>query len=528
MEVAASLTVCSLTQGVKNLNRSEGHTKQRFSRMEQLAAMLRQQMDQQRIMVETLQRLATNQAPQPAPQLAPQTPPLPSKAERKKTLEAKIDDNGNDDNQNAAKEEVLIRPKAEPQVTPQVTRKPKVTRKPRSLKRTLSYEQAFKAGKRQQKTAKERMLRKMLNARLAPLEQQLMEGHFHDETDRFKLDEFYETVSPIVYSVTGPPDECSDEELPGKCMVMAKDIMKKRRQYLKHKGKTKGKNSKKRVADKISQQQPPNKRQRQRRKAIIIPKDSADNITAADVDSYFEESPNKSYNCSNCEKSISKLTNCYPEKSRKSPKTSELFCHKCFVNTNKILDAVDLTASEDKKTKATALKSNKKSGAKSKVPKSNKKSGAKSKVPKSNSKSGAKSKVPKSNKKQSKYKLFDYVLAQFPGYGKKWFKAEIFGKYRGKYNLYFLEDDSTLKHVAEDDLKDTGTKAWTKLKRTDYLNKPFKREGGQEGQWHAVEVGTKYRANKYGCRMVGKPSSEKLVWISVCKVQQMIRKHRSS
>ena len=106
-------------------------------------------------------------------------------------------------------------------------------KKKRKLKRTLSYEQAFRAGKRQQKTVKERMLRKLLAARLTVLEPALVRGEFHDEEDKFLLDDFFEKVSPIVYGVTGPPDDCSDEELPGKCLVMTKDIMKKRRQYLK-------------------------------------------------------------------------------------------------------------------------------------------------------------------------------------------------------------------------------------------------------------------------------------------------------
>ena len=59
-----------------------------------------------------------------------------------------------------------------------------------------------------------------------------MRRYFHDAEDKFKINYFCETVSPIVYSVTGAPDQCSDEELPGKCMVMVKDIIKKRRQYL--------------------------------------------------------------------------------------------------------------------------------------------------------------------------------------------------------------------------------------------------------------------------------------------------------
>ena len=65
-----------------------------------------------------------------------------------------------------------------------------------------------------------------------PLEDKLMRRYFHDAEDKFKINYFCETVSPIVYSVTGTPDQCSGEELPGKCMVMVKDIIKKRRQYL--------------------------------------------------------------------------------------------------------------------------------------------------------------------------------------------------------------------------------------------------------------------------------------------------------
>ena len=68
-----------------------------------------------------------------------------------------------------------------------------------------------------------------------PLEDKLMRRYFHDAEDKFKINYFCETVSPIVYSVTGTPDQCSGEELPGKCMVMVKDIIKKRRQYLQKK-----------------------------------------------------------------------------------------------------------------------------------------------------------------------------------------------------------------------------------------------------------------------------------------------------
>ena len=91
-------------------------------------------------------------------------------------------------------------------------------------------------------------------------------------------------------------------------------------------------------------------------------------------------------------------------------------------------------------------------------------------------------------------------MAQYPGYGKRWFKAEIYAKYRGKCNLYFLEDNSTLLNVEEKALKKACTQhAWTKLKRADFLKKPFDKKNEK---WHAVKVGKGYRSNKYGCKMV--------------------------
>ena len=59
----------------------------------------------------------------------------------------------------------------------------------------------------------------------------MLSGHFHDSRNKFKQDDFFDEVSPIVYSITGPPEDCSDEELPHQCLIMAKDIMKKKKQY---------------------------------------------------------------------------------------------------------------------------------------------------------------------------------------------------------------------------------------------------------------------------------------------------------
>ena len=64
-------------------------------------------------------------------------------------------------------------------------------------------------------------------------------------------------------------------------------------------------------------------------------KDSAD-ITGKDVDSYFEESSQKrSYNCYNCNKSLSKITDCYPEKQEsENSKTIRVVCFAKIVSPN--------------------------------------------------------------------------------------------------------------------------------------------------------------------------------------------------
>ena len=225
-----------------------------------------------------------------------------------------------------------------------------------------------------------------------------------------------------------------------------------------------------------------------------------DKVSSDYVDSLFEDDEALSYNCSSCNCSL-KLSECYPEKSRQTlkpqqskksrqtlkPQKSQLFCKKCFETNNAILDSVGLKKA---------------------------KSSASSKVTK-------KAKKPKSKSSASKFQVFDYVMAQYPGYGKKWFKAEIYAKYRGKYHLYFLEDNSTLLHVEEKALKKVvKQQAWTKLKRVDFLKKPFDKKNEK---WHAVKVGKGYRSNKYGCKIIGKAASEKLVWLPVSEVQQLIR-----
>ena len=103
-----------------------------------------------------------------------------------------------------------------------------------------------------------------------------------------------------------------------------------------------------------------------------------------------------------------------------------------------------------------------------------------------NNQKGKKStkRVNKTKGKTTVYRLYDRVLAQYPGYGSTWFKAEIFGTYRGKFNVYYLDDGTVQKAVAAKDLrspelsqallKPKQTKEWATRSRTDFLNHPFK------------------------------------------------------
>ena len=276
-------------------------------------------------------------------------------------------------------------------------------------------------------------------------------------------------------------------------MVLAKDIMKKRKQY---------RDRKEKRNKKAEREKPPKKRSRKNpRKKLIIQHPSPD--ASPDVDALFDIT---SYDCNECGESL-ELEECYPVKKRKTPKDSKFFCKKCFKNATEVLDAIDLTAGKDKQDKAPAKKKAKTNTTKSKKSKAKTTKSKKSKT--------------KTTKSQPKYNVGDYVLAQYPGYGDERFRAEIYSKFAGKYHVYYLEDGAHQKNVDEDALvKVADTESWTNRKRCDFLNIAFKRKG-EEGTWKAVEVGKRHHLNKYGIKPVDKPA-DKLVWLAVSVVQKLI------
>lgn len=338
------------------------------------------------------------------------------------------------------------------------------------------------------------MIRKILGARLAGME-------FHDKADNFQDDVFFDQVSPIVLGITGTPESCSDEELPGRCMVMAKDIVKKRRQYQKRKRSSNDKKTKKSPSKrsrilKPTTKPPPRPAVARRRKLVLPPRKDVD------VDALFEvedDDATTSFNCRSCEVSIA-LPDCFPEENRKDKKN--LYCKKCFDKNNKVLDCIDLSTAQDKESKMPAER-------------------------KVGKKGGKKGGIKKNKKVTQRLKVGDYVMAQFPGFGDEWFRAEVYSKFQSKFHVYFLEDGSHLKNVEAKSLKraDAGEE-WTKMSRKDFLNKEFCSADGKK--YIAVELGRRQRLNKYACKLVGSSEKAKPVWLGVSEVQKLISKQSSS
>ena len=355
-----------------------------------------------------------------------------------------------------------------------------------------------------QKSQKTRMMRKALSLRLAPLEDKLLNGDFHDpETKKFKQDYFFDEVSPIVYSITGPPEDCSDEDLPHQCLIMAKDILKKRKQYLDRKKSSK-------QSSKPPSKPPSKKRSLVKKLLFPVAVDDDLEVTSDDIEGLFNEDiDDRSFNCADCSVSITRRQ-CHPVQIGDTP-ASRMLCTKCFKKNQAILDAVDLSNAEHREEKLSELPQS------SKNKKSAKTSNKSAKISNKSKKTSNKSK-----KTSSKFKVGDYALSQFPGFGDEWFKCEVFGKYRGKYNLYFLVDGAVLKHVDEDKLREPGeTDEWTKMKRTDFLGKNFM---VSDQQWKVLEIGKGRRINKYKCENL---SSEETLFLDISQVQNAIRSDSS-
>ena len=112
-------------------------------------------------------------------------------------------------------------------------------KKKEKLKRTLSWSEVFKSGQRTRKSQKEQLLRKQVGLAIVDLDEELLRGDFHDLSDKTKSgvkmnrDRFFDRVAPLVHDLarTTYVGESDDPELPGRCLEMARDIMRKKFQY---------------------------------------------------------------------------------------------------------------------------------------------------------------------------------------------------------------------------------------------------------------------------------------------------------
>ena len=246
-----------------------------------------------------------------------------------------------------------------------------------------------------------------------------------------------------------------------------------------------------------------------------------------DVESLFTDT---AYNCLNCNKSL-ELHECYPVKTRVcADKHADFFCVKCFDKTSRILDTINLADQQDKEAKVKELPEKKPRARRAKKQNKTQKPSEKQAKKQNKTQKPSEKQAKKQNKTQKpsdrRFAQYDYVYAQFPGYGKKWYPAEIYRVCPGeKYHVYFLEDGSNLKNVSGHALREAGAQTWTQLKRCDFLNKPFEHNGEK---WHALEVSKGRRVNKYGCCRVADNIQKVLVWLDVSEVQVLIRKEESS
>ena len=334
-------------------------------------------------------------------------------------------------------------------------------------------------------------LRKALGLKLRQLDDDLFAGKFHDKSDTTKSglkmnpDRFFENVAPLVYELTGTKNDCEEDPgLPGRTLAMAKDIMRKKFRH--HNEKLKAAKLKAGGASTSKSRKRPTKRK-------LEPEIKFGSFTADDVNEFFQFDGDVAYKCLKCKKSLSR-DQCFSHNESK-----QYYCKKCFDKGNELVDLVHAEIAADKAAHTTPKDSEgtKGKGAKGKG-KGTKGKGTKGK--------GTKGKGTKGKGKGTKdtegFKLHDRVLCQFPGYGKKWFRAEIFGKYRGKYNVYYLDDGAEQKAVPFEKLIAPEEKGWVKKSRTDFLRKPFTSEQAGAGTWHATGLGKRKYVNHYICSRV--------------------------
>ena len=205
------------------------------------------------------------------------------------------------------------------------------------------------------------------------------------------------------------------------------------------------------------------------------------------VDKYFEPSSDEaeagSYECWHCADPIESLQKCFPEEDRKKKGNLMFQCKECYTklqNDALTLQLQDKITREEQKaaidTKKVAVKKamKRKVGANTAGKKNANTAGKK------NANTAGKKKANNAGKKKAnnagnkfKFDLHANVLAKWDN--NSYYPAQIYGRYRGNYNVYFPEDGATRKNVPACDIKCVALPVpdWAKCKRKQFIQMRF-------------------------------------------------------
>ena len=125
-------------------------------------------------------------------------------------------------------------------------------------------------------------------------------------------------------------------------------------------------------------------------------------------------------------------------------------------------------------------------------------------------------------------------MSGFPGYKGK-FRAQIFGRSKGKYNLYFPEDQSVRRNVPESEITAPKTPLpnWAKVSRKQFAGQQMEITHDDttventpkvKGVFEVMSMGKGKNANKYVCKRVDKKNDKSVYHIDMGYVQKKLLK----
>ena len=239
----------------------------------------------------------------------------------------------------------------------------------------------------------------------------------------------------------------------------------------------------------------------------------------------------QSYQCYRCNEHIESLDQCFPENQRHLPR-SLFLCRDCHLKTENaiLVEQVQESITRDegkaeigkkttRKEKAvTENKSNPKKTTAAKTPKPKKTTATKTPKPKKTT--ATKTPKPKkataaktTNKGKWEFDLHSNVLCKWDG---KFYPAQVFGRYKGKYHVYFPDDRFERRNVPASDIKSPPLPLpdWAKCDRKRFFHLSFKHNSMAPktpevyGSFTVERLGKGKTINQYLCRLDGNETEE--------------------